>query len=305
MGWDGPEELAFIVNPHSGGGGGDRLYTHIAPMVREHGIQVATFETTLHGAAWAVEKALDTGFREIWVIGGDGTIQQCLHQIIEAGAVLGPIPAGTGNSLVEIIGHSANPVAQARWMLQQPVVSIDVGACNDHLFSIRAGVGFEAKVAREVEDDKSGLGYLAYAVAGLRAAGRAQPYSCTLRSEGEVIYEGDMLAAIFSNVPLRSYLQMPGRRVADPADGKLHTLIVRQRPNLAALWSWVRGERVSPEDAAAVMEHAAPTFELSVDGGAEVHLDGETAGEADSFLCEVRPQALRVRGVKPSGTPDA
>lgn len=292
------EAVALVVNPSSGGGGGDRLALQVSRVLRERGVRIASFETTREeGARPAVEGALRAGFEEIWVLGGDGTVRECLGPIMEADAVLGPLPGGTGNRLVEVIGHSTRVVTQARWMLDQPVHAIDVGVCNDQVFAVRVGVGFEAVAAREVEDDKSGLGNIAYIVAGLRAAREVEPVGLTITGPEGTLFDGEMLAAIFANVPIHALLQVPGLGRPDPRDGKLQAVIISKRPSLEELWRWLRGERSAPPAASPICDISSPSFEATVNGGAVVHLDGESAGRMEQITLQCRPGALHVRGL--------
>jgi diacylglycerol kinase family enzyme len=292
------DHVAFIVNPHSGGGGGDRVFLWVAEQLRRHDITIAAFETTRTGGALpATEAALRAGFTEIWVIGGDGTIQEALRPIVEAGAVLGPLPGGTGNRLVVEVGHAPDdPVAQALWMMRQPVSEIDVGECNGHLFTGRLGVGFEAAAAEEVEDEKSGLGNFSYLIAGLRAARDIRPKHLTLTTGDETVYDGPMLAAMITNLPIRMLVKVPGFSSSGPVDGALQTIILRERPGLDALWRWIRGgEEPSPSEE--VFEHSAPAYHVAVEGGAPVHLDGEVVGTLEEFDARCHPRGLRLRGL--------
>ncbi len=292
------DNVAFVINPRSGGGGGDRVYLWVAERLRQHEIPIAAFETTREGgAAPAVEAALRAGFTEIWVIGGDGTIQEALRPIIEAGAVLGSLPGGTGNRLVVELGRAPNdPVAQAVWMMRQPVWRIDVGEAEGHLFTGRLGIGFEAEAAEEVVKDKSGLGNLAYVVAGLRAARDIEPKHLRLTSDREIIYDGPMLAAMITNLPMRLPLKVPGLASSGPFDGLLHAIVLREKPGLDALWRWLLGsDECEPDDA--VFEHCGPAYRVEVPNGAPMHLDGEVIGTLERFDARCHPRALRLRGL--------
>ncbi len=292
------DHVAFIINPSSGGGGGGRIYLAVAHELRRHGVQIAAFETTRRrGAKPAVEAALRAGFSEIWVIGGDGTTQEAVGPIIEAEAVLGPLPGGTGNRLVEVVGrHCDNAVAQARWMMRQPVHRMDVGMCNGRYFTVRAGIGFEAVVAGETEDDKSGLGNFAYVLATLRAARQIDTWNVRLTSADEVVYEGPMVAGMFANMPVRVVLRVPALESADPTDGNLHAIIVPERPGIEALWRWLTG--MGPEPVGdEVIEHCSPSYRMEIEGGAHVHIDGESAGTPESLEASCVASGLRVRGL--------
>ena len=292
------DHVAFIVNPSSGGGGGGRIYLAVAEELRRHGVRIAAFETLRDGgAAPAVEAALRAGFTEIWVIGGDGTIQEAIGPIIEADAVLGPIPGGTGNRLVEVVGCDCyDPVAQARWMMRQPVKRMDVGLVNGRYFTVRVGIGFEAVVASKTEDDKSGLGNFAYVLASLCAARHIDTYDVRVTSGDELVYDGPMVAGMFANVPVRVVLRVPALEAANPVDGGLHVIMARERPGIEALWRWVTGIGDEPPKDE-VLDHFAPEYTMEIEGGAMVHIDGEAVGMLDTLRVECLSGGLRIRGL--------
>lgn len=296
------DRVAFVLNPASGGGGGDNTFLAIARELRQHDVHVAAFETYKDGgAAPAVEEALGAGFEEIWVIGGDGTIQQTLEPIVGAEAVLGPIPGGTGNSLVRVIGHTVDdPVAEARWLMHQPPTRIDIGDCNGHLFSVRLGIGFEAAAAEEVEDEKSGLGNLAYIVAGVETAGDFVPTQMRLSAGDESVYEGQAFAAMFTNMPLRALVNIPGLESGDPLSGVLHAIIVREQPKVRSIWRWLTSRpNLGSEDN--VFVYSAPAYHVETSDGTPVHADGESLGEMREMDVVCRPRALRIRGLELRG----
>lgn len=292
--------VALVVNPASGGGGNDHLQLAITRMLREQGIWVAAFAThPLRGARPAVEAALAAGFAEIWGVGGDGTIQQALAPIVEAGAVLGPIPGGTSNRLVAVIGATEHHgLEQARWMLRQPVTTIDLGACNGELFTVRAGIGVGALAARLTERDKRGMGNLAYIFAGVKAARQTEPRQVWLRAEGRTVYEGSMWGAIVTNLPFVVPLKAPGIDRATPTDGRVHVTIIPERPDLSRIWQWLKRRRADTPTDPAVVQYDGPRCQLEADGAVEVHLDGEILGAVRAVEVECRPRALRVRGLK-------
>ncbi|MCD6360487.1 MAG: hypothetical protein J7M38_06425, partial [Armatimonadetes bacterium] len=256
------------------------------------------------GAAPAVEAALRAGFTDIWVVGGDGTVRQCLRPIVEAGATLGVVPAGTSNCLAMEIGPMPpNPAMRAGWMLRQPVARMDLGECNGELFAVRMGVGLEAMAARLAERDKRGLGPLAYLMAGVQAMAQCNPPRLRVICEGEVIYARKALAAIFSNLPLHPMLSFAGRERAAPTDGRLHATIVEDEPIATHFAEWVAGVTRGDPHLEGIVEHRATEFDITAEGGAHVHLDGEDQGVLERAMVRCRPEELRIRGLSSPPSP--
>jgi len=297
------EAVAFILNPNAGDGTASWVYPQAAEIVRHHGVQVACFETLPdRGAAPAAEAALRAGFGDLWIVGGDGTVQQCLRPVVEAGAVLGVVPAGTSNCLAMAVGPMPpNPALRAGWMLNQSVRQIDLGEGNGALFAVRMGLGLEAMAARLAERDKRGLGPLAYVLAGVQAIARGKPQMLQVTAAGRTIFRRRALAAIFSNLPLHPLLSFASRECATPTDGLLHATIIEDEPISRHLADWLAGVARGDPHLEGIVEHRAAEFEVVAEGGCHVHLDGEDQGVWEHIRVRCLPGALNLRGFEAGG----
>lgn len=292
-----PRAVALAVNPHAGGGKGAGACARVARALEERGVASARFETTAErGDMPAAARALEAGFQEIWVVGGDGTVKEGLQAIIDAGAVLGVVPAGTSNCLARELGTPPETEAAVEWLLARPIGRADLGRCNGELFSVRVGTGVEARAAAITEGSKRGVGPFAYALAGIRALRECPPVLTTVRAQGELIYRGRAIGSITSNVALHPLLGFAGRQRVEPADGLLHITIAHDVPLWAHFADWLTGAAHGDPVLAQITEHLAPAFEIEIEGGAQAHLDGQSIGPHSRLLIECLPRHLRVRG---------
>jgi len=292
-----PEAVALVVNPRAGGGKGAKSYAWVAEALRMRGVESARFETSGdEGDEPATTQALKAGFEEIWVVGGDGTVTECLAGIVQARGVLGVIPAGTSNCLALELGTPPEVGAAVEWLLHQPIGRIDLGRCNDQLFAVRMGIGLEASAARITERNKQGLGPLGYALAGIRAIREHAPMPMVVRTQGDVIYEGLMLTSIISNVTLHPLLRFLGRGRVGAADGLLHITVVEDAPVAAHLTDWLIGAAHGEPYLERITEHYAPEFHIDLQREIETHLDGQYAGQLAHLALECAPRHIKVRG---------
>ncbi len=84
----------------------------------------------------ATELARDATGDEVWVLGGDGVVNEALNGIRD-GVALGVVPAGGANVLARALG------ARER--------RISVGRVNGRRFAFSAGIGVDSEVVRELE----------------------------------------------------------------------------------------------------------------------------------------------------------
>ncbi|MFW5867713.1 MAG: diacylglycerol/lipid kinase family protein [Armatimonadota bacterium] len=293
------EQVAVIVNPVAGKSDGYRQFALAADVLQERGIHVVSYQTDPdEGARPACEEALEAGHREIWVIGGDGTIRDCLRPVVEADAILGPLPGGTANRFVGALGpHAGDIEERVRWMIEHPVRRVDLGECNGTLFSVHVGVGFEAVAAEKTQEDKSGLGSFAYLIAGFSALREVEPQNSVLRSGGEKLYDGPMISALFSNMPIDSLIRAAEGHVGDPVHGRLSAKVIAEPPGWRMLIRWLQGRAEAPHEDM-VFDHAAEEYDLSLERDAEVHVDGESIGRQSALELRCLHQVLRVRGLE-------
>lgn len=166
--------LLVIYNPTAGAGQlGRRKRARLEAyldLLEDSGCAVEFRPTTRRGdaEAFAAEAVLEK-YDAVVAAGGDGTIGEVANGLPANSAPLGIFPLGTANVLAMEIGLPLDPPAVMRAVLHGPQTMIWPGFVNDRLFTIMAGVGFDAHVVRDLPAQmKRWLGKGAYVVESLR-----------------------------------------------------------------------------------------------------------------------------------------
>lgn len=292
-----------IVNPASGrpdGGAGWRAIEaalHAAAV----SFDVVRTERPGHGAELA-RAALQDGRRLIAVAGGDGSVNEAVQGLMDAGLAdtrgitLAVIPTGTGNDWARTLGisrrpgHIARTIAAGRTMLHD-VGTIDLPGepAQRRWFINVAGAGFDAYVTERVPRPVPGaFTYLKIALAGL-ARYRAPQFHIT--ADGATI-DGPLLLAFVANARYcgnRMHV-VPTARVDD---GQLDVLAVRELsllevwPKLVKLYAGrILGDR-------AVRHLRAERVRIATQPPAVIQADGQIVGATPAEFGVLR-QALRV-----------
>lgn len=95
--------------------------------------------------------------------GGDGTINEVVNGLAGSSVPMGIIPLGTANVLAREIGLPAAPEELARTIVGGVSRGVRVGSVDGRLFSIMAGLGFDARVVDGMSlAAKRGVGRWAY-----------------------------------------------------------------------------------------------------------------------------------------------
>lgn len=159
------QRLCVIVNPVSGVsrkrmGEFRRLVgQHLAEQLYETVIHVT--RAPGHGRRIAAE-ALEDGIRIFVVAGGDGTVNEVADVLAGTTARLAIIPAGSGNGLAHHLGIPFRKKDALDLIVQGHTVTIDTCRVNGLFFASIAGIGFDAKVARQFANSHR-RGFLTYA----------------------------------------------------------------------------------------------------------------------------------------------
>jgi YegS/Rv2252/BmrU family lipid kinase len=146
----------IIVNPTSGSMRGDdglRELRQTAAWLGERGLPTEVCETQRPGhAVELAREAVKAGLEMVIAAGGDGTVNDVVQALAGHTTALGVLPMGTVNVWARETGIPLN-LAGAREVLVRGVRRrMDLGRAGSRYYLLMAGVGFDAEVARRVEN---------------------------------------------------------------------------------------------------------------------------------------------------------
>jgi diacylglycerol kinase (ATP) len=256
--------VALIANRASGGG------LETGPLVaamRRHGTEVTEFALQ--------DREQVAGVDRVVVAGGDGSIACVAAVAGRLGVPLGVIPAGTANDYARATGLPRDRVAAAELAVTGTELRrYELGHLGDgHPFVNVASAGLASVAARRADPLKPRLGPLAYAAGAVHAAAAASPLRCSVRADGETVFEGAAWQVIVAVTGAFG----GGSRVgaADPSDGVLDVAVIPAGSRLGlARRAWglkrhtIAGQR-------GVEHHRGHVLELRVPDGTEFNADGE------------------------------
>jgi YegS/Rv2252/BmrU family lipid kinase len=136
--------------------------------------------------------------------GGDGTVNQVVNGMLEAGASSGTamavLPLGSANDFATVLGAPIDdPLAALTLAATGEPVWIDVARVNGRHFLNAAVAGLGADVTLQTSDwMKSFIGGAAYALTGFLTALKETPFDCRLAWDGGG-HEGTMIFGAVSN----------------------------------------------------------------------------------------------------------
>jgi len=155
-------DIVVVLNPKAGRHRAIRYQSalqHLLEQVsRRSGMTWRIVQTTGPGHATELARqAAEGGASLVVAAGGDGTCGEVANGIVGTSARLGVLPLGTGNDFARCAGISENlQIAVENLFTGQPR-RIDLGSVAGRYFINVAGCGFDAAVARRVNQ---GFGFL-------------------------------------------------------------------------------------------------------------------------------------------------
>ena len=278
-----------ILNPHAGSGRGKKDQKEILKSLSKSDLRykLTISEFPKHAIQLTIE-AIENGFRNLIVAGGDGTLNEVVNGIFSQTfcppeeITIGMIPVGTGNDWIKTFGIPNEYKAAAKIIKKGQTMCQDVGqisftennAVKTCYFANMAGFGFDAMVAEKTNrlKDKGRKGIALY----MQALGSSFLKYQTCKTH--VVIDGKEIdELIFSTcIGIGKYngggmMQAPG---AVPDNGYFQVTIIRKiglfgiLRNLAGLYSgeFVKDRRVSTHIASHVFISAAKNIAGEADG---------------------------------------
>lgn len=285
--------IRLILNPAAGQ---DRPVLGVVNRVmRESGMDWDAWLTRGEGDAQRLtERALAEGADLVAVYGGDGTVAEAAHILVNTHVPLAILPGGTANVLATDLGIPTDlaTACQLACSASPRVRAIDVGAIGERYFIIAASVGWAAMmVAGANRAAKDRLGFMAYVLSGIQAARDARAVTYRLDLDGEV-REVRGVTCIVANV---AGLGQRGVALAGdtlPDDGYLDVFVIRG-PDPGALYDLAASILSGTPTGEGLVRWRARRITISADQPQPVQMDGELI-ESGPMSVQVVPSALNV-----------
>ncbi len=148
----------IIANPASGGAQSDAALRDLAETARwltEHGLPTELRLTRRAGHATELaHEAAAAGYDTVIAAGGDGTVNDVIQALAGYRTALGVLPHGTVNVWAREMGIGLNTLDARETLLHGVRRRVDLGRAGQRYFLMMAGIGFDAEVARRVEQGR-------------------------------------------------------------------------------------------------------------------------------------------------------
>ncbi|MDE3229991.1 MAG: diacylglycerol kinase family lipid kinase [Chloroflexota bacterium] len=298
-------QARIIVNPASGGTQSEwalNELTETARWLTERGLPTELRLTRRPGHATELaHEAASAGYYMVIAAGGDGTVNDVIQALVGYRTALGVLPMGTVNVWAREMGIGLNAIDARETLLRGVRRRVDLGRAGQRYFLMMAGVGFDAEVARRVEQGRLkrfGLKMLEYlaTVVSLSFTHRPEAIRITIGARKR---SQQALMVIIGNTRLYGgAMTFTRKAVAD--DGALDVVVVGSGGIFHRIGVLSRALLHMPAAGPRVRYERTQHVRLDARRPVPVQVDGEVIGSLPMTFT-VAPQALTV--IVPRATP--
>jgi diacylglycerol kinase (ATP) len=135
-------------------------------------------------------------FTEVWIIGGDGTINWFINQYPSIQLPLSLFGGGSGNDFHWMLYGNKTIEQQVDQVLQGIPQLVDAGVCNEKLFLNGVGIGFDGAIVHDLLGKKKLAGKASYLLSILKHMVGYHEKPCVLQMPNETIKQDCFMISI-------------------------------------------------------------------------------------------------------------
>lgn len=288
------KKIVFLVNPNSG------VNHSRKALLKDYAAQVLdaekyTWEIIFSKSAGHLfelsKSAAENGADIIVAVGGDGTVNQVAKGMFGSSAVLGLVPAGSGNGLAHHLNIPVDIPASLEVINKAEEKIVDTCSVNGELFVSIAGVGFDALVAKKFAETKR-RGFLSYLNIVTNEYTWYRPRKYKLNIDGK-IYKREALFVSFANTNQFGYNTIISPD-ASIEDGLIDVCIMKKVPLLLApgIIGLLLTRKIDSSGYVEIIRAKEVSFTRRKNR--PVNIDGEPVKLTPELTVKVNPASLRV-----------
>jgi YegS/Rv2252/BmrU family lipid kinase len=287
-------KIQFILNPASGGGKGEKVFSLLKSQTKLLGL--AGDIALSHHAGEAQEIAVRSQKRGCEIIvacGGDGTIHSLLPALVQRPVALAVIPIGTANDLARNWGIPFQ-LKRALHVLQEgkPKAVDVIRTDSGKYIAGTAGIGFDAAVVQQAEWlRKVAKGILPFSIAFFSELSRYPPSQVSLRA-GNWEYEGPAWQILLTKIARYAYIFRITTSVkAD--NGLMDICLIPETPNLGVITALPKLPFLGLKKLPGALFRTTSVLEIKSSPAVSIHGDGDLLGQTPETF-RVLPRALHI-----------
>ena len=285
-----------ILNPRAGRMQAGRRLGELLPILEGDGVTADLLETQEAGEARKMVAARAGEFVRVVCIGGDGTLNEVVSGMLDAGrdVPIGYVPAGSTTDFAASHGISRALLRAARDVVDGEATPMDVGTFNGRHFVYTASFGVFTRASYAAPQTvKNAVGHLAYVFEGIKDLAAIRPYAVTVEGQEKSV-EGEFIFGMAGNsTSMGGVLKLDPSRV-NLHDGKFEVLLVRRPEHIGQLIAAAVALQSRQYDNELLCFFQASRLRISAPKDMDWTLDGEFQPGAENIDIQNLHNAVRL-----------
>jgi YegS/Rv2252/BmrU family lipid kinase len=276
---DKKKHVAIVCNPQAGNGKALRIADKIIHCIKRKQISYSLF--TAHWPQHWNEMT------EVWIIGGDGTLNYFINQYPDITIPLSIFRGGTGNDFHQLLYGLITVEEQIEKVVTGAAHLVDAGICNEKFFLNGVGIGFDGVIVKDLLSKKKLESKSFYLNSILKNILGYKEKRCTLEFDGQLISQDCFMVNVANGTTYGG-----GFRVAPKAsieDGKLDLNIVGKIHSLKRFYYIPIIEKGKHLGLSFIQYYQTGKVKISSSITLPAHMDGEYF-ESNEFFIECLPK---------------
>ncbi len=272
-------QIAIATNTLAGRGKAIKLSAAIQQLLQRRNIHAQIF----------TEKEWDKrlySFDQVWITGGDGTVNYFVNQYHDIKVPLCIFNGGTGNDFYALLYGKTTVEAQVDHVLQTTPKPIDAGICNSHYFLNGVGIGFDGSVAQTLQGVNKFGGKTSFMLSVLKHILFYKEREYIISSAQKTVTGKFLMISIANGTRYGGGFFVAPLAKAD--DGLLDTILVKSLSIFKRLRYLPVIEKGKHLDLSFIDYYNTQKITIKSDQVMQAHLDGEYL-ESSEFVIEMLP----------------
>jgi diacylglycerol kinase (ATP) len=278
------KNIAIVCNSIAGAGAAVTIANKIVEALSIRGIAHDFFQEL-----WPT--AFD-GFTDVFIVGGDGTLNYFINHYPEIKLPLVIFKGGTGNDFCWLLYGNKTWEEQLQIALTAVAKPIDTGKCNGLFFINGVGIGFEGEVAKALTGKKKLAGKTSFLITILKKIFTYRSKYYLIQAAGQHLTGKKLLIDVSNGSRAGGGFYIAPQAKAD--DGLFDVIIADAMTPFERLRNLPIIEKGKHLNLACINHLQAKLISIESDILIQYHLDGEYY-EASKLAIELLPGKLNFR----------
>lgn len=286
------KKVFFIINKYSGTGYQPELEGKITTRCGELNMECTIEFTQGRGHATELAKqAVRDGFKMVFAMGGDGTVNEVARGLVHSNVIMGIMPKGSGNGLARHLGIPLKFPAMLELLSSTQHIDMDTILINEHLSVNVSGIGFDGHVAGLFgKNGKRGLA--GYGKLVIQEFFKFKEFNITLALDGQSINRDAFIIAMANSSQFGNNAKVSP--LASVCDQRIDVCFIKKVPLTQALGFAQKMFNGSINKSSFVEIIQAQEVSLHFPSPMPFHIDGESMESNRDFFIKLQPSSLKM-----------